>query len=105
MGNVVKVPPDNPWVWSAADYQGRAIRITVPWNASNKQLLSATVEREPGCLYGSLLFGVGEDGAADSSLDRFPIPEGTTTVPGNLLRANRLKTIDDILSMQITAGL
>ena len=97
--------PDNPWVWETADTNGLVIRITVPWNAGNKQVQGATIYRDPGCLYGALIFGIGDDGVPDSSPDRFPIPEGTTEIPGNLLRANKIKTIDDILATQITAGL
>lgn len=97
--------PDNPWVYSAVDYLGRQISITVPWNANTRALSNATVFRDPACLAQHIYLGLGPDGTPNSTPFVFLVPAGTTTVTTKQMSSLGLNTIDDVVAaMQITAG-
>lgn len=97
------VPP-NPWVWAANDRNGVELSISVPWNAQNRGVQSATVVRPSGCLLSRIFIGVGPDGTPDTSTNVYSVPVGTTSVAANILRQNGLNTIDDVIALQITAA-
>jgi hypothetical protein len=94
----------SPWVWEADDYQGNSIVITVTFNNSTRALTGATVVRQAGCVYGTIFIGQGADGTPNSTADQFPVPVGSTHVTANQLKRNALRTIEDVLALQITAG-
>ncbi len=95
----------NPFTWESADYEGRVIRITV---VHLLNLITAiTVYRDAGCLYDKIFVGVGPDGSPNTSPHQFPIAVGTTILLQaqlDLLVTEGIATIQDFLSLQITAG-
>jgi hypothetical protein len=102
----------NPWIWEAGDYlydpgvnpDDHVIRITVTWDSSTRALTGATLFRAADCVYTHIYIGTGPDGAPDSSSRQFTVPAGTVARSAAQLAAVGLSTIDDILSLQITAG-
>jgi hypothetical protein len=95
----------SPWVWQTLDYQGNALTITVPFNDSTRALVnSTTVVRDAGCVYGHLYIGTGTDGTVETTTHSFAIPVGTTTVNARQMGNKGLNTIEDVLTLQITAG-
>lgn len=94
----------SPWVWTAADANGASITISVDFNASTRALQGATVVRNTGCLYRTILIGLGTDGTPDTAANAFPVPYGTSSLTARQLTRNGLATIDDVLALQITAG-
>ena len=94
----------NPWVYEASDYRGKVIRITVDWDQNDGDLITATVFRDPECVYTKIFIGLGDDGEPNKSVDNWVIPAGTNVVPGSLLKKARLRNINDIAYSQITAG-
>lgn len=97
-------PPTSPWVWETFDYRQRPIGIEVRFDDVTRALTGATVYRDPECVYTTILIGTGEDGIPDNSPDAYAVPAGTTEVPLQVLRRNKLRTIEDVLALQITAG-
>ena len=96
---------DNPWVWEARDYQENAIRITINWDSSDGNLMSAIVYRDPACVYTKIFIGLSDtDGTVNNSPDQWTIPAGETLIRHNVLRKARLRSIHDVLHNQITAG-
>lgn len=97
--------PPNPWnYYSTIDYLDRVMSITVNWNTSTRNITSMVVYREPGCLYSEILLGEEFD---PTIARRIPdtIPEGTTTITANQIRAVGITTIDDLKAAgQITVG-
>jgi hypothetical protein len=89
----------SPWAWSAADYLGRAITISVAFNDSTRALGTTTVTRDAGCLWGTLIIG-----DPTGTPKTFPVPAGTSTISATKLRNQGLNTIEDVLALQITAG-
>lgn len=98
----------NPYTWEARDYLGRAIRIVVTWSTGTPNNITAIdIHRDSGCMYDTVLIGLGGDGNPSNATRRFKVPVGDTVVnQGQLtaLAAQGVATIQDFLSLQITAG-
>jgi hypothetical protein len=96
--------PVSPWIYSAEDYLGRVLSLTVAFGATVLHpISSAIVQRDAGCLYQNLYIGVGPDGSPDSAPDQInAIAEGTTDVTAVLSGFGL--GIADILAGQFTAG-
>jgi hypothetical protein len=95
----------SPWIWSAADYQGNSITITIPFNNATKAIQNgSSIVRDPGCVYAHMYIGLGADGTPDTTVRAFAVSVGTRTVTANQMGAVGLHTIDDVLNLQITAG-
>ena len=97
-------PLTSPWVWTAADYAGAVIRITVNFNNSTKALQNSSVFRDAACLYHNIYIGTGADGSPNTTTKAFAVPAGTSTVTANQMSSKGLNTIDDVMALQITAG-
>lgn len=97
-------PQTNPYTVEFPDYRGKLIRITVTFNETTRALTGATGYRDADCQYKRIYIGTGDDGTPDGALDVVPVPAGTSTVTANQLRRNSLRTIEDVLALQITAG-
>ena len=97
------VPP-NPWVFQTFDRNGLPFSITIPWNAGNRNITGGTVYRSPGCQVSTIMIGLGPDGTPNTSENAYTVPEGSTDFAANVLRANGLNTIDDVVALQITAA-
>lgn len=94
----------SPWVWTAADYQGNAITVSITFNDSTRAISGGSVTRDPGCVYGHVYVGTGADGIPDDTPKAFAVPVGTTNLNKNRFTNNGLNTIEDVLALQITAG-
>lgn len=82
------------------DYLGRAIRMSVDFNPTTRDIQGGSVTRDAECLWTRLMWGHPQTGN-----DRFSnsIPEGTTNVNANQIRAwTGADTIDEFLSVQFT---
>jgi anti-sigma factor RsiW len=91
----------SPYVASFADYLDRKVTMSVEFNPSTRSILGATVTRDPECRWTRLMWGHPQTGN-----DRFSseIPEGTTNVNANQVRAwTGADTIDEFLLVQFTA--
>lgn len=98
-------PPVSPWTYTAADYAGNTLTVTIAFNNTTKALTSVTTIRAAACLYHNVYFGLGANGIPDTSSKTFGgVPAGTTTVASGLLASLGFATISDVLSGQITAG-
>ena len=97
----------SPYVAEFADFQGRVLRLIVPWDDSvggTRNILSASVHRDAGCLWATVIFANPTDQLMRKDLPA--APEGDTTLTANQVR-NRtgFRTIDDLLNAgQITAS-
>lgn len=93
-----------PYIWEAADYAGKVIRITVNFDDTTRLLSGASVFRDAACVYTKILIGKGVDGTPDSTTKSFTVPAGTTNITQNQLNSRGFDTIEDFLALQITAG-
>jgi hypothetical protein len=89
----------SPWTYEAADYHGKVIRISVPFNTTTKVVSNATVFRDVGCVYTKVYIGI-----PSGNPMVFTIPDGTTTVTTAQMAAKGVTTWDDLNSAQVTAG-
>jgi hypothetical protein len=94
----------SPWIWQATDNFGKFIRITITFNNATRALTGATVFRDAGCQWGHIYIGLGADGTPNSSGKSFVVPDGSTSVTANQLAQRGLNVIEDVTSLQITAG-
>lgn len=93
----------SPYVWdSGADYLGRHISISVPFDESTRAILDgAVIHRDPGCIYTSVVVGVPTDAGAERTGS---VPDGDTLVSATqILAIGGFSTIDQILALQMTA--
>lgn len=97
--------PTSPWVVRFVDYQNNAITITVVFNETTHALISGNIVRDPGCLMATILLGVGPDGTPDSTTTQFRVPFGSNDFTPRQMAKAGFNTMDDFLSLQITAGL
>lgn len=93
-----------PFTWAGEDYAGRIIRIDIDFNQTTGELTDATTNRDDGCLFDRILFGVGEDGSPDSAPKKIICQVGTRNVPKGQLHAVGLDNMADVLAGQITCG-
>lgn len=99
------VPPQtSPWEWMGADYLERPISIRVFFDPITRLVLGCTVYRDPNTLMRKIYIGLGEDGTPNTSVRTFNVPVGNTTIGAGPLINNGLQTIDDVVTLQITAG-
>lgn len=98
-------PYTSPWVYAVGDYQGNTISATVVFNTvSPYSLTSVTMNRQPGCVYANIYFGVGSDGSPNSTITQFSVPTGTTVAKASVLQQFGFTTFTNVLAGQITAG-
>lgn len=97
--------PTSPYtLYSTDDRRGHAISIVVAFDNATKALLSATLTRDPLCGLTKIHIGLGADGRPENSAITFPAPAGAHTVSSALLAVVGLHTLDDVLTLQITAS-
>lgn len=108
----------SPWVWSAPDYQGLAITISIYFDNTSRALSNTApgggcvvIHRDSGCQYHRIVFdnptsGTAErlaapaDGAADNHYSVAQIHNATKNQPGF---SNGWQTWEDTQTVQITA--
>lgn len=99
-------PAVSPYVWDAADYQGRIIRVTIAYDGTGK-ITGITVFRDAACLFTRILVGLGTDGTPDATDKSIPVPAGTTVLGAGQLQtlANKgFGNISVMQTLQITAA-
>jgi hypothetical protein len=94
----------SPWVSRFADYQDNAIVLTVNFNNTTRAILNADVERDAGCVFSKLLFGVGPGGVPDATETQLTIAEGPGVIGRGQFVAFGFDKIEDLQTVQITAG-
>lgn len=95
----------SPYVWSAPDFAGLRITLTVVFDTNTLLITTVTVTVDPGCQYSNVYFGLGADGTPNTAAAKFLNNAGTVTVVGTLLTQLGFTTIADIANAeQITAG-
>ena len=94
----------SPWVSRFADYQGNAITLTVNFNDTTRAILNASVQRDEACVFTKILFGVGPDGIPDNTETQFTIPAGPSSIGRGAFVAFGFDKIEDLRTVQITAG-
>ncbi len=98
-------PPVSPWVYDSGDYQDNHIAFTVNFNEQTHAILSARIDRDPGCMYTKIYIGVGEDGSPNNSVRVFSAGQATGhPIPAAQLSAVGIDTLEDLFQYQITAG-
>lgn len=97
----------SPWEWQALDVEGDAIRITVEFDNTTRVITGITTFRDAGCAYTRILIGVGADGIPDDTDKIVNVPAGTTVLSKgqiNNLAGRGVRTVEDVLALQITAA-
>jgi len=96
-------PIVSPWLWQASDYVGSVVSISVAFNNTTQVLQSATVHRDDGCLFHTIVLDVPSD---QVKAKRLPAPidgAGDKTYTKTQLNNQGLTVLADILAIQITA--
>jgi hypothetical protein len=99
-------PTPNPYHWESGDLEGDLITIDFTWNATTRALTAINVHRDALCSWNTILIGLGSDGSPDTSVRQVTVPVGdrALTAPQlSALASHGLATIDDVLTLQITA--
>lgn len=96
----------SPWTSRFADYQDRAITITVTFNNTTRAITGGSITRDAGCMFTKVLIGLGSDGRPDSTDKTFNVAglEGTQSVGKAPFTARGFNTVEDIQALQITAS-
>jgi hypothetical protein len=94
----------SPWVSRFADYAGNAITLTVAFNETTRAILTANVERDATCVYTKILLGIGPNGVPDDTATQFTIPAGPSSIGRGAFVAFGFDKIEDLQTVQITAG-
>jgi hypothetical protein len=94
----------SPWVSTFADYLGRTIVLSVNFNNSTRAILNANVTRDADCAYTKILFGVGPNGVPDDTATQLTIEAGPSSIGRGQIVAFGFDLIQDMQTVQITAG-
>lgn len=100
-------PVTSPYLaLDAQDVAGNHLTMTFTFNEVDRSLISATIHRDPDCLWHRVLIGLGPDGTPDNSSHMFNVQglSGNRDFNSAQLRATGFVTIEDVLALQITAG-
>ncbi len=97
-------PPVSPFVYSARDFAGHTITVTIDYDNNTRVILGGLVERDTDCLYVKVYIGTGGDGRPDSTTHKFNAQSGSHAINAAVLAAIGITTIEDILNSQITVG-
>lgn len=91
----------SPFQYSTADYLGRSVTVSVPFNESTLAIINPglTGTRDAGELYDRVIIG-----RPDGVYKVFPIPEGSFSVGRAQLANNGFNTVDQIAAAEITLG-
>ena len=92
----------SPFTWdSGADFLGRHITISIPFNTGTRAFQNGiVVHRDTDCVWQRIVVG----DPVTSTTRTARVPNGDTSATANQFRnATGLATIDDVLSLQITA--
>lgn len=95
----------NPYNLSYPDYQGLVLSVSVPWNATTRAITSASVHRDVGCQYHTIVFANPTDQLLRKDLPAMTDAQTDATFTANQVRQRTgFQTIDDLLAAgQITA--
>lgn len=95
-----------PWVYQATDYVGLRLLVSVDWDlGGTRNILGATVTRDPGCQYHTIVFE-----NPSNVLLRKPLPRmdddtvEVTLTAAQVRQATGFRTVDDLNAAgQVTA--
>jgi hypothetical protein len=96
----------SPWVSRFADYQDKAITLTVTFNNTTRSITGGSITRDAGCMFTKILIGLGSDGRPDTTDKVFDVStlEGTQSIGKAPFTARGFNTVEDIQALQITAS-
>jgi hypothetical protein len=96
----------SPWSSRFADYQDKAITLTVTFNNATRAITGGSITRDAGCMYTKVLVGLGGDGRPDSTDKVFNVGglEGTQSVGAAAFTSGGFTTVESIQALQITAS-
>jgi len=91
----------SPFQMSFADYQGRVVTISVPFNESTLAIVNPGLSgnRDVGCVYNQVMVG-----RPDGTMKTFAIPEGAFSVGRAQLANQGFSTIDVLAEANVTVG-
>lgn len=91
----------SPWTYRAADYQGRVVTVSIPFNTTTLAIANPglTGTRDVGCLYDRVIIG-----RPNGSYKVFPIPTGAFSVTRTQLSNQGFDTIQQVVDAEFTLG-
>lgn len=90
--------------YKSGDYLGRQVWIIINWNTTTRALISAIVHRDTGCLYNKIILDNPNDAQKAKPLVLPVDGAGDKTFSAAQMSAQGLNTIDDIITVQVTAS-
>jgi hypothetical protein len=100
----IYAPGVSPYVYRVFDTTGHVLRVTFHFDNATRAIRTATVEREPGCVYDRILTGVSAEGLPTVLTRSWDAPVGTTMIPKNDLNSRGIFNIDDLFALGLTAA-
>ena len=98
-------PLVSPLVFTAADYQGNQISVSVAFGATALHALaSITVSKDAGCVYVNVYFGLGPDGTPNTTPTQYQAPDGVSTIPAGTLTGWGFSALSAVVAGQVTFG-
>lgn len=93
--------PTSPWVWSADDYTGAVLSISVPFDTTTLALQGPiSVHRDAGCLWARVVWG--DPNGVTQTSPSAPFGDSSLTLK-QFQRATGFTTYTDLTDVQITA--
>lgn len=100
-------PATSPWSQRFEDSVGRGIGLSVVFDETTRGLTGITLYREEGCRFDRILIGTDAAGSPDDGV-AIKVAPGSETMSAqemNRIRNAGLATIEDVIVLNITAGL
>lgn len=101
-------PATSPWSQRFEDTKGNGIGLSVVFDEATRALTGITLYREEGCRFDRILIGTDAAGSPDDTDKVIVVAPGSETMSAqemNRIRSAGLNTIEDIIGLNITAGL
>jgi hypothetical protein len=97
-------PITSPWVFETVDNDEHPIRIQIDFDNDTRAILGGSFFRDPDCVYTKIYLGLGPDGTPNTSPMQWDVPVGSSGLDAPALASVGLDVIEDVLAVQVTAG-